>query len=273
MHPNLYLRTFWRSDLRSEVFVAMSFAEPYQLRFTNVIEPAIQTVTYRGQRLRATRVDLSKTGDSILSDIIDGIAHSVMVLGDVSVVGYDSKTGQSYRNGNVMYEVGLALACRQSAEVLLIRDDKDRFLFDVSTIPHIHLDFSDAAKASATLAEEIAARLREIDHIRDARVAMAVASLKAGERQVLAAFKNYGPDQIFWVTQTNLATLAALPRLLDKQLIRTAGITEDGYAMFKWTELGRCLADNLERMVPVIKLPPVPVAATEKPPSSGEEVG
>ena len=29
-----------------------------------------------------------------------------MILADVSSVGKDSKTGDSYRNGNVMYEVG-----------------------------------------------------------------------------------------------------------------------------------------------------------------------
>lgn len=70
----------------------------------------------------------------MLTDIMDGIAHSLMVLADVSTAGKDQNTGEPYRNGNVMYEVGLALACRQPAEVLLIRDDRDRFLFDVSTI-------------------------------------------------------------------------------------------------------------------------------------------
>ncbi len=118
MHPNIYLRSFWRSTFTSSVFVAMSFAELYKKRFDEIIKPAIEDITYRGQKLKANRVDLSKTGDSILSDIVDGIAHSIMVLADVSVIGYDSKTGHSYRNGNVMYEVGLALACRQPSEVL-----------------------------------------------------------------------------------------------------------------------------------------------------------
>lgn len=112
MHPNLYLRTFWRSTFRPKIFVAMSFSELFKRRFTEVIEPAVQEVTYHGATLSASRVDLSKTGDSILTDIIDGIAHAVMVLADVSVVGNDAKTGESYRNGNVMYEVGLALAAR-----------------------------------------------------------------------------------------------------------------------------------------------------------------
>jgi hypothetical protein len=36
-----------------------------------------------------------------------------------------------------MYEVGIALACRHSSEILLIKDDHDKRLFDTSTIPHL----------------------------------------------------------------------------------------------------------------------------------------
>lgn len=266
MHPNIYLRTFWGSAFRRSVFVAMSFAEPYHRRFKEIIEPAIHAVTYRGDTLKAERVDLSKTGDSILTDIIDGIAHSAMILADVSIVGYDAKTGQSYRNGNVMYEVGLALACRQSAEVLLIRDDHDRFLFDVSTVPHKHLDFSDSEKARTILSEEIAARLREIDHVRDARISVAVATLTGIERQLVVAFARYGMEQTFWLKKSSLVIMASLTRLLDKQLIRTAGITNDNHAMFKWTELGRTLADKIEQLLPTFNLALIPeVASTDKP--------
>ena len=117
MHPNLYLRTFWQTEFRPEIFVAMSFAGDLKARFKKVIEPAIESITHRGRKLTANRVDLSKSGDSILTDIADGIAHCEMVLADVSTMGYDAKTGSSYRNGNVMYEVGLALASRQPSEV------------------------------------------------------------------------------------------------------------------------------------------------------------
>ena len=91
MHPNAYLRSFWRAEVRPEIFVAMSFADVYQARFKNVIEPAIAALD--PVKLSPKRVDLSKTGDSILTDIIDGIAHSAMVLAHVSIVGHDSKTG------------------------------------------------------------------------------------------------------------------------------------------------------------------------------------
>jgi hypothetical protein len=242
----------------------MSFAEPFKRRFTEIIEPAIQDVTYHGTKLLASRVDLSKTGDSILTDIIDGIAHAVMVLADVSVIGNDAKTGETYRNGNVMYEVGLALASRQSGEVLLIRDDKAPFLFDVSTVPHKHIDFSEPTTARSILRLEIEARLREIDHVHDARIAIAIATLTSQEREILGTFAKYHMEQTFWLTTHNLATLATLPRLLDKQIIRTAGITHDGYAMFKWTELGKILADRLDQLVPRFNFAPVPTGSTDK---------
>ena len=166
--------------------MAISFGDAYLKRFTEVIEPAVKAVTHNGKQLRARRVDLSKSGDLILTDIIDGVAHSAMILADVSVVGHDSKTGEPCRNGNVMYEVGLALACRQPREVLLVRDDKAPFLFDVSTVPHKHIEFSDVGKARTDLANELVARLREVDHLRDARLVVALASLTSQERVILA---------------------------------------------------------------------------------------
>jgi hypothetical protein len=57
----------------------MGFAERYTPRFKQVIEPAIGEVG-----LEAYRVDNSKTGDCIVTDISDGIAHSQLVLADVS---------------------------------------------------------------------------------------------------------------------------------------------------------------------------------------------
>ncbi|MHB8091202.1 MAG: hypothetical protein ACYDH8_06345 [Syntrophales bacterium] len=165
MHPNAFLRTFWQVEVKPQIFVAMSFAPEYRTRYEQVISPAISSIRVKGTSIRPYRVDISKSGDSILTDIIDGVSHSQMILADVSSIGKDSKTGEPYRNGNVMYEVGLALACRHPSDVLLVRDDKDKFLFDVSTVPHMHLDFTEPAKACAELQTELLARLKEQDFI------------------------------------------------------------------------------------------------------------
>jgi hypothetical protein len=92
----------------------MSFEKRYENRFNEIIAPAIESIEVEGEKLKPFRVDLSKTGDSILTEIMDGIAHSRFFLADVS------SSGRPYRNGNVMYEVGLALACRHRHQAKLL---------------------------------------------------------------------------------------------------------------------------------------------------------
>src|SRR5205823_3594933 len=103
LHPNVFLNTFWQLELKPQVFVAMSFDPRYQSRFDNVISPAIRSILIDNIPLQPYRVDLSKTGDSILTEINNGIAHSRLILADVSTIGRDSSTGHTYRNSNVMY--------------------------------------------------------------------------------------------------------------------------------------------------------------------------
>ena len=70
MHPNVYLRTFWSTEIGRdgpEIFVAMSLADEYEERFQQIIRPAIEEIRRGNVALRANRVDLSKSGDSILS--------------------------------------------------------------------------------------------------------------------------------------------------------------------------------------------------------------
>lgn len=225
----------------------MSFAPQYQARFNDVIAPAIKAISVDGVQLSPRRVDLSKSGDSILTEINDGIAHCRLVLADISTLGRDSVTGFPYRNGNVMYEVGIALACRQPHEVLLIRDDLDQFLFDVSTIPHKHLDFSDVAKAKAELHQEILGRLREANYVNDARVQKAIAGLSGGEIRVLRDMASHSPTTVSgWENEGNVTGITSLPRLLDKQLIRVVGQFQAGHPAYQLTPLGRVVAKLVE---------------------------
>jgi hypothetical protein len=39
LHPQTFLKTFWRLEMRPTVFVAMSFAPQYQTRFDAVLAP------------------------------------------------------------------------------------------------------------------------------------------------------------------------------------------------------------------------------------------
>lgn len=262
MHPNAFLKTYWRLDLKPQIFVAMSFSSAYDQRFANVIKPAIEAVQVNGQPLKAFRVDNSKTGDSILTDILEGIAHSQMMVADVSSLGRDAVTGAAYRNGNVMYEIGLALACRQPQEVLLIRDDKERFLFDVSTIPHMHLNFGDNEKARDLLRDELIARLKERDHFRDARVQLAIAQLTAEELKFLELTFEYERHTVWGRKLKGLTTWnsIATSRLLDKQVIQIAGQFDNDqkHVAFMFTDLGWIVQQRLKVGLPKFIAPESP---------------
>ncbi|MDL2123207.1 MAG: hypothetical protein LWX51_09005 [Deltaproteobacteria bacterium] len=240
MYPQTYLKTFWRLELRSQVFVAMSFAPQYEARFKEIIAPAIQSIVLEGSRLEPYRVDISKSGDSILTDISDGIAHSRLVLADISSIGKDSVTGLPYRNGNVMYEVGVALACRQPSEVLLVRDDHDKFLFDVSTIPHVTINFTNKRAAVQTLAEQILSRVNEQQFINDARVQIAISSLSAEEIILLKQMQEYSANMVWGREVKGLANWYALAisRLLDKGVIKLAGEFKKNKPAFAFTPFG-----------------------------------
>jgi hypothetical protein len=101
MHPNAFLKTLWRKEVLDQVFVAMSFEERFRSRFDNILCPAIEGKKFGDLALSAYRVDNSRTGDSILSDIVNNIAHSRLVLADLSVIDEGRYQETPIRNGNV----------------------------------------------------------------------------------------------------------------------------------------------------------------------------
>lgn len=261
MHPQAFLKTFWRLELRPQIFVAMSFAPQYQRRFENVIVPAIESIPHSTGKLKPYRVDLSKSGDSILTDIVDGISHSQLVLADVSTIGKDSVSGAPYRNGNVLYEVGIALACRHPSEVLLIRDDEDKFLFDVSSIPHMKVNFTDEPAAIESLRDALVARFKERKLVFDARVELAVAGLSNEESTMLKIIAEQPPHSVWGRPNSDTVdffAMASIPRLLDKQLIRVVGQFEEGHPAYATTPLGKVVVDIIKSGLRTFKADPKP---------------
>jgi hypothetical protein len=247
MHPRVFLDSFWRNDLRDEVFVAISFSEPFESRWREIVLPAVEAQPIEGLTLRAVRVDTRRSGESILTEIIEGIAHSQLVLADISVVDrwLVGDVPRSARNGNVMYEVGRALACRQPVEVLLIRDDDDNLLFDVSTIPVLRYDPRDSARSVGLLRGAIADRLRERSLQRDLRLSRTVESLSQFEVNLIRA--NHHLEQLAWPgSSLPAAVVMALPALLEKQVLRLERVgTDSAPAVYAWTAFGRAVARRL----------------------------
>lgn len=249
MLPKAYLDSFWRMELEPRVFVAMSFAREYDDRFRKIISPAVADCSVGGRPLKAHRVDTSASGDAITTEIINGIIHAQLVLADVSTLGHDSKTGAPYRNGNVMYEVGIAVSCRQPHEILLVHDDNDRLLFDVTTIPHMRVDFTNEQAACVKLTSALMQRLGEQDHLRDARVERAIRSLSYDEVASIRFFLACPPKQRFGFELAkqgiNSPLLTGVPRLVDKGVLHCQGQARTGEAMFEWTPLGKYVAERV----------------------------
>ena len=164
MYPREYFDTFWRPDLRDEVFVAMQFRD-FDDIWANILKPAIKRTG-----LKPHRVDATKVSGNIITEIMDGIAHARLILGDVSPASGD------YPNANVMYEIGLAHALRQPCEVLLVSRYKIPKMFDIGAI-RVHRYYPKKPHYCKTeIADLITACLKEVDAIKALKVEMATAS-------------------------------------------------------------------------------------------------
>ena len=247
MHPRVFLDSFWRNDIANEVFVAMSFDARYEARWNNIFRPAIECEPFGQLVLKAVRVDIRRSGDSILTEINHGIAHSQLVLADISVTDrWSTDSGERWlRNGNVMYEVGIALACRQPVEVILIRDDSEHLLFDVSHIPVLTFDPSQADASAKMIRSAIADRLRERDLRKDLRVNQIVESLSQFEVNLIRT--NAHLNVLGWKGPSLPAAVAmALPPILNKRILRLVRAGEnDEPVVYAWTTLGRVVANIL----------------------------
>ncbi len=251
MLPKAFLTTFWELDFRPEVFVAMSFDPAYESRFVDIYKPAIEGISVNGKELRPNRVDLSKSGDSILTEIIDGIAHCQFFLADISMIDRGARSSEPFRNGNVMYEVGIALSCRNPSEILLVRDDMERTLFDISMVPHMHIDFSNSREAMHTIKEQIEERIKLQKFEDDLRLETTIATLSPDEYQILCTILN---DKVidkkfpFGISSGPFgAYRASIKGLLEKRIVKRIKnvIGEDGHPLFEFTQLGSILASKV----------------------------
>src|SRR5439155_14340007 len=132
MYPNTYLSLFPPFPRDNRAFVAMSFDHRFDPRWANVLAPAISRVRVNGVPLEPRRVDMRKASDSVLTEILDGIARCRIFVGEVTPIG--EIEGRPIRNANVLYEIGLAHATRLPQEVVLFRSDEQELLFDVANV-------------------------------------------------------------------------------------------------------------------------------------------
>ena len=209
----------------------MSFDNKFRARWENVICPAVSRIERDGRRLEAYRVDARKISDSILTEILSGISAARLVLADISTV--EKVDDRPIRNGNVMYEVGIAHAARLPEEVLLFRSDDEPLLFDVANVRVNRYDpDSNPAEAIELIANSMVSALNEIDLRKSLAVSRAVDALDFPSWWLLAE-TGHNPRIIHPPLRTmrdalgNAQRVDAIHRLLDVGAIRASFLRID----------------------------------------------
>lgn len=157
MYPAELLNLFPPFPKTNMVFVAMSFDSSFKPRWANVLCPAVQKVVFKDKELFPHRVDLSSKNDSVITEIVRNISECSLFIGDVSTIGHlsiEREQDKPIRNSNVLYEVGLAHACRLPEEVILLRSDNDVLDFDIAGV-RVHSYDPDKVETSIEMVADL----------------------------------------------------------------------------------------------------------------------
>ncbi|MFH1209626.1 MAG: hypothetical protein V1663_02455 [archaeon] len=111
MYPKHFFERFWEGSQENQLFVGIAFDDSVNQKF-RVINNAAKKIGFK----KAFRVGLDTEANSINDVIFDGIAHSKMLLFDLS----DDERYNGI-NPNVIYELGIANVIRESFDIVLIR--------------------------------------------------------------------------------------------------------------------------------------------------------
>ncbi len=166
-------------------------------------------------------------GDSILTEILTGIGTAQVVFADITSVG--ELDGRPIRNGNVMYEVGLAHATRLPEEVLLFRSDNASLLFDTANVRvNGYSPDENPTNAKRQVTECILSALKEVDLRRHLAVQVVTNSLDVPSFEVLAECQKSGRFE-HPPRQTVGQALGAVSKALAVQRLLTLGLLEVCY--------------------------------------------
>ena len=157
-----------------------------------------------------------------MHDILDGIAHSRLVVADITSVRMKDVHGKEWpqRNGNVMWEVGIAHVMRIPDEVLLIRSDDDDAIFDLTQFRAFQYDPNDVSAARTFLLTLARDRLRAIDQTKSAYVRKCADALDPHSIDfLLHGCPFVGPP---FDISLNLVNATMLPRLFELGILEAS---------------------------------------------------
>ena len=217
MHPHTFYSTLFEHDKRDEVFVIMSFSPEFDARWRQVIEPTIR----EDLNLIANRVDYNLSGESVVHDILDGIAHARLILADITSTAMTDPQSRVWpqRNGNVMWEVGIAHIMRLPDEVIMVRSDNDPSIFDLTQFRAFQYDPTNIQQGRTILKHLAEDRLRSIDQSKSDFVRRCADALDP--HAVAFLLLNVPIDGQPFPIKTNMANAMMVPRLFELGILRS----------------------------------------------------
>lgn len=238
MYPKHFCDLFSPDLDASMVFIGMSFAAADQPRWAEIIQPAITSAG-----LRPYRVDAGNVSDSIMTDILTGLRRARLALFDITA------DDAGHRNGNVMYELGLAHALRNPEEVLIVRADVRPLLFDVAGIRVHFFEAERTAEARDLLAQLVTGAAQAVDSSKSIALNKAASMLD----EVCLGFLHSHAGMEHFSYQAKgaafapkaVAARAAIRVLLDLGVLRLVWVRDHQVYAYTWTGFGRALVEFL----------------------------
>jgi hypothetical protein len=253
--PRDFFLDYWNPALRDELFVAMPFEQRFDPIWTQAVLPAAQECG-----LSANRVDTRLVSDSILVDILDGIAHARLIVVDVSPVSCPPCHGildrfrsassiPRYPNGNVMYELGLAHATRQAEEVVVVRDNADHpLLFDMSGVRVHSYPADDPAAAKALMLTLFRDALRAVNQSKALQISRAIQAVSLRDVRLIRRwwphpFKMYSknPDGDLGGLPSDMAESVSDLQRLGMLRVHSFPVEDACAVNLVWTEFGNAV--------------------------------
>ena len=241
MYPKIFIEYFREHERSKEVFVAIPFSKPFRQRWDDIFVPAIE-----GLGLTPYRVDKRSISDSILTDILSGICRAKLVLADIST------NKRSSRNGNVMYELGLAHATRMPEEAVIVRSDKGKLLFDINQVRVRSFSPANTRESIDLIKECLVDALKEIDLTRDMIVKKVQKQLDHDSMYVMAMEADKDTFTVATAEHGNYGHLEwqearIIFRKLQELQIFESEIDSDARPVkYRWSSLGRAVKAKLK---------------------------
>jgi hypothetical protein len=243
MYPKTFLDNFWRGDLRREVFVIMPFDSSLERIWKEAIRPAIEELKGEdggGYQPRCVRENIPAA--DIVREIVDGITNSTLVFADISLLPGEPLNAQ--RNGNVMYELGIANAYREESDMIVVKSDQRRAEFDIATNRYHQYDHNNISEAKSRFLELLESALRLRKGIKKSICESTWASLDVDCFNFMVQRPR---EQPFLHKNFDEKEFAALRRLLSLGIINVEYVTPSNgrhLTWYKYTPFGIAVVDN-----------------------------